>query len=457
MSAIITNELRTTIIANLEADLADSANSYYIAIGRSEDWNEADVAPDPVNSPYEILNLQHSLQSMLVVAQTSQTVPRYNWSNGTVYNAYDDADDGTGRYYVVTDSTQVYICLRQGRDAFGSLVASTVEPAGTSASPFVTADGYMWKFLYTIGAKDASDFLAANYLPVKYVTSVDSDSPISDVEQLGVQDAAVSGQIPSIRVTSGGSGYTSTPTVTIVGDGTGARAIATVSNGSVTKIEIDDSDSTFLFGSNYTYGNVLITGGGATDSAAASARLVIGPSDGFGANPTIDLNSTGLMFNAKPSGSFNNDFIIGNDFRQVAIVMNPKRDSLVDSDYREGSGICLRSLPFASVTVPFTADKTIEGNESLAQAWIDYVDSSSVYFHQNETTGFTPFKEGELVTELDGSGSGTLQVSGADGDSDAFQRADIDKYSGEVIFIDNRAAVVRSEEQTEDIKLIIQL
>ena len=41
MSAIITERIKKLMIQNLYDDITDSANNYYIAIGRSQDWDSA--------------------------------------------------------------------------------------------------------------------------------------------------------------------------------------------------------------------------------------------------------------------------------------------------------------------------------------------------------------------------------------------------------------------------------
>ena len=76
---------------------------------------------------------------------------------------------------------------------------------------------------------------------------------------------------------------------------------------------------------------------------------------------------------------------------------------------------------------------------------------------QTEDTGFLSFSEGEIVSETNGSGTGTLDVVGLDSDTRAFTYADVDQISGDVLFIDNRAAVTRSANAAEDIKIVIQI
>jgi hypothetical protein len=72
--------------------------------------------------------------------------------------------------------------------------------------------------------------------------------------------------VDTISVTTGGTGYTSAPTVTITaGGGTGAAATATLLNGAVTSITVTNG------GSGYTSApTVTITGGGGTNASASA-------------------------------------------------------------------------------------------------------------------------------------------------------------------------------------------
>jgi hypothetical protein len=62
----------------------------------------------------------------------------------------------------------------------------------------------------------------------------------------------VSGFVVGATVTSGGSGYTSAPSVAITGNGSGAAATATVSNGAVTAINITNAGSGYTTGATIT-------------------------------------------------------------------------------------------------------------------------------------------------------------------------------------------------------------
>jgi len=451
--AVVTNRIKKQVIANIQSDFNDSDNNYFAVIGRSEDWNDSDVAPTVTNSLREERNFRLAAQSAKKIIDLSFVVPRYNWSSGAIYSAYDDAQVGypTQTYYVMNDNNQVYICLQQSKDAAGNAQVSTVQPSGnTTGTPFDTADGYIWKFLYSIGALDANKFISANFIPTKLVTATDSDSPAADIEQETVQGNAIVGQVVGYAVDSGGAGYTSTPTVTVTGNGTKAKANATISGGQVVKVELIDSSGSYTLGSGYDYADVAITGGG-SPSKPASVRAILSTPLGLGGDPRDDLRSNGIMFNSKPDGTETGDFIVGNDFRQVGLMKNLE---LPDSDakFTESTGNGLKKLVFSSVSTAFTADNTIQGSTSGVQALIDRVDSSNVWYHQTEATGFGNFDSGENVTETDGNGAGVLNASFA-----PYVNPEVDMLSGEVLYIDNRASVTRATDQTEDIKIVIQI
>ena len=455
MPAIITDKFKKEVLLRMSEDIQDSANNYYVAIGRSVDWNDSDVAPTPTNSSRTERNLRNNMIAVKNVEAHSFIIPRYTWALGGIYSAYNDDQVGypNNSFYVITDENQVYICLEQGKNTLGQSLTSTVKPTGSLNTSFETADGYVWKFLYSIGALRASRFLSANYMPVTKFGAFDSDDPAEHVEQVGIQNAAVGGQIVSYQVLNGGTGYTTVPTITIYGDGTQAKATAVISGGAVSKIEVKDSAGSKAYGSNYTYSHIEISGGG---GANANARPILGPRSGFGADPRDDLRSTGIMFTAKPDGDEGSSWVVGNDFRQVTLIKNPK---IADSDatYTGNVGNAMRRMKLDVVTASFTVDKTILGSTSNAKAFVVKADSDEVWFVQDSDTQFRPFVEGEAITETDGSGAGVLDSAGVDADGLAFIKGDIDHNTGEILFIDNRAAVARSADQTEDIKIIIQL
>ena len=455
MPAIITDRFKKEILLNLQKDIDSAANNYYVSVGRPIDWNGTDTAPTPTNAIRTIRDAQNNMTAIKNVEAHSFVIPRYTWSLGAIYQAYNDNSVGhpTNSFYVITDENNIYVCLEAGQTALGQSVTSTVKPTGTLTTAFETADGYVWKFLYSVGALRASQFLSANFMPVTKFGPFDSDDAADHVEQVGIQNAASAGEVVGYQVTSGGSGYTTVPTVEVIGNGVAANATATISGGAVTKINVKDSDGNKAHGRNFTQAYVKITGG---NGSGAVARPIIGPAAGFGADPRDDLKATAMMFTAKPAGDEGSNWVIGNDFRQVTLIKNieiPDSDAL----YTGVTGNAMRRMKFSNISSSFSADKTILGSTSLANAYVVKSDSDEVWYIQDSDTKFEPFVEGEVISETDGSGAGTLDASGVDGDSFAYINGDVDISTGEVMYIDNRAAIQRSADQTEDIKIIIQL
>ena len=487
--AILTTKQKKLAIEQLIADFDSSVNEYYIGIGRSEDWNDSDVAPTTQTTLYEEEAFRDGLQSVKQVVDRTFVVPRYNWSSGAIYSAYDNKQVGypTQTYYVMNDNNQVYICLQQSKDNTGQPQPSTVQPTGnTTGVPFATADGYIWKFAYSISAIDANKFVAANFIPVKFQTATDSSSQASDIEQFTVQNNAVKGQILGFAIDSGGAGYSDQNTIQLdinaygydsalgfrdndsAGGGanlTGTRTMVlakgalTISGGAVVKAEVIDSSGTLTFGSGQRKARCTVSGGG-SPTKPAKIRPIFGCVDGMGADPRDDLKSTGLMMSIKATGSETTDgqadFVVGNDFRQVGIIKNPlQTDSATNGTFfNEGTGLALKQLKLAAVTQQFTADNTIIGASSNIKALIDRVDSSNIFYHQTEDTGYGDFVSGESITETNGNGAGTLTTTAS---LLPFIEPEIDTRDGEILYIDNRASVTRASDQTEDIKVVIQI
>ena len=109
MVAIITDRFKKQILNDLFTDVNDSSDTYYIAIGRSQDWNATDVAPIPTNTAKTERDFRNNMQAMKNAEDVSYVIPRYNWSSGTIYSGYDDHVEGypTNSYYVMNDEQEV--------------------------------------------------------------------------------------------------------------------------------------------------------------------------------------------------------------------------------------------------------------------------------------------------------------------------------------------------------------
>lgn len=434
MPAIITTKFRYQNARNLITDISDTSNSYYLFVARAQAWTPSDTS---VPTPQDRLSDEYDAWSNAIAlkriasSQVSHCAPRYNWVSGTTYSEYDDQDSAlsTKQYYVVTDELNVYKCIQAGAGA------SVVKPTGTATTISNTpgADGYRWKFMFTIAGNDVNKFLTNSFVPVKQL-SVDDGSI-----QWNVQSASVDGAIHRIRVTNGGSGYASAPTVNIVGDGTGATATAVISGGVVTAINMT------TVGSGYSRALVTLSGG--TPSVAATARAVISPQGGHGSNPITELGGFYVMTQVLLEGADGSgDFIIDNDYRQLGIVRNPF-DFGTTSVATSTTKSALSIINHGSTTGgSFSKDAEITGGTSGARAFVASTGTGVVKIYQNDTTGYVAFQVGEIITQ----GAVSASIS-------SLTDPEIEKYSGEVVYIENRSPVNRASNQTEDVRLVIEM
>lgn len=136
----------------------------------------------------------------------------------------------------------------------------------------------------------------------------------------------------SVSVTNQGTGYT-TATVQVVGDGTGATATATITDGKITAIVITAE------GTGYTTASITITGDGA--SASATATVYGDKLEIFDGNSWIDYLTT------KTEGR-NKDYFL-NETEGILMIKHysiPGKD-YIRTQYRYGEEVVNGSIELA--------------------------------------------------------------------------------------------------------------
>ena len=316
----------------------------------------------------------------------------------------------------------------------------------------------------TMSANTTGTVAANAILTFAYAADADAEANLTEADyaqylnQKASRDDSLAAGIERIEVTAGGSGYTGTPTVTITGDGTGATATVVKSGNTVSAITITNK------GTNYTRAKVVISGG---SGSLATARAVIAPNyrgsekSGHGTDPRAELGGFFMGVNVKLDGADGSgDITVGNDFRQIMLVKNPlngtgaaagqiaSSDTLKAMDYLDFSN----TFSVGSNVSSFTVDEVITGQTSGAVAFVTEIDTSNgfVYYHQNEKTGYVSFTNGEEVVGTLSSTNGTLESS------NAVKAAELDRESGDILFLENRLPINRTATQIEDIKIILE-
>jgi len=518
MAAIITDQLRILNAKNFVDSVQDSSNSYYAWIGLPDapefqsDWNSNPPAPkdslDDSNYYWDTMLALKKINS----GDVSQVVRKITWQSGTTYDmwrndidrdnpsqpsgAYDIYDSN---YYVMNSEYKVYICLFNNANPENSFRGgpSLDEPNFTDLEPREagsSGDGYIWKYLYTIKPNQIIKFDSTNYIAVP--TDWDTNSSYSAVRE----NAGTSGQIKIVTIRNRGVGigtanvtYTRVP---ILGDGRGAEATVVINNDS--KVE---SVTISRGGSGYSFGTLDLRGGGVPNGSIEPVfNVIIPPPGGHGANIYRELGAYNVLSYARfENDTQNPDFITGNQFAQVGIVKNPTNyNSTTKLTIDKASAVyALKLVGTGYSEASFTADSFVTQTVGLGSTAIgrvvSYDQQTGVlkYWQDRRTAGFNTDGTQNVVPvygfeQLKFTSSpttgGSVQITPTSGNTlnidqnfsgvsttinsrtyylgqefnNGISNPESQKYSGDIIYVDNRPSVTRSSSQKEDVKVILQ-
>ena len=484
MPAIITNRFRVHNSEQFQEAFSESSgNVMYLGIGRPQAFatstrgdgrtnNEGtDTAPI---TPADNRNAQSFPFDDLLAAKritssdVSFAIPRRNWVTGTTYDIYrhDYGDRITGTstaltansgattlhdatFYVLTTDRNVYKVLDNNSNA-----ASTVEPTGTSTTVLSTADGYKWKYMYTLSASEQSNFLSTDFMAVATNSTVSS--------------AAVDGAIDVIKIKSAGTGGADgTHTgIAIRGDGSNGTCSVTVAGGVVTAVTVTNAGTGYSFG---TVSNAQIVAAGATSLSGAELDVIIPPKGGHGKNAIEELGGFFVMLNTSLEGTESGnsgDVTVANDFRKISLIRDPLASgSAASATTLRGT----KAINLTGVSGSYVVDEKITqattGAVGKVVEW-DSVNNILYYIqtrHTNEgidsNGNQTAFSGTNVVTGAGGAtGTPTTSTSTIDNVSftSGYSASEIDADSGDILYIENRAPITRAADQTENIKLVIE-
>ena len=497
MSAIITEKFRQHNANQfVESFTEASASTYYLFLGKATAFSSTTTGgsdsspPTPGDSPQEEFRAWDSMLGAKIITSSDikYAVPRRNWANGTVYDMYrhdytssNTSTSGSSNlydstFYFLTSAYRLYKVL----DNNGGTAFSGSEPTSESSSPF-EAGGYVLKYMLTISTSDFAKYGTTDFIPVV------SDSTVSA--------AAVDGAIESLSITAG-SGYTDgTYYSAIYGDGatagtsSGAIVRITISSGSIVSFGLTAGTDTTIHaaGSGYTFGYVNLGSDYIfSDSSLSSSTtigsgsggaidVIISPDDGHGFNVVTEFGAHYVMSAITLTQAEGDDFTTGNDFRSVGIIVDPTTvgTSTVASSTTARQTYVVK-LDTSSGT--FDADEVITQASTGAVGKVVEWDStlSLLYYQQESFKGFgTNATTGNYVAfsgtnQITGGTSAATGTTGANTETvtlansntltltSGYATPELQEYSGDIIYLENRKPIQRASDQTEDIKIIIE-
>tara|TARA_X000001382_G_scaffold126282_1_gene112726 strand:- start:13400 stop:14956 length:1557 start_codon:yes stop_codon:yes gene_type:complete len=517
MAAIITDQLRILSAKNFVSGVQTSTNSYYGFIGLpnatayQSTWDSD--PPSPLDSLDQTNQVWDTMLSVKKInsSDATQVVNKNVWASGTTYDMWrnditiDNLSQPSGssniysaNYYVMNSDYRVYICLFNSATPENAFRGgpSLDEPTFTDLEPRAagsSGDGYIWKYLYTIKPSQAIKFDSTNYIPVPSNWSTSSDN--ASVRQ----NASASGQIKIVSIKERGVGLgtaQSYSNVPINGDGNGATATVVVNSDS--KI---DSVTISNGGSNYTFGTLdLVAGGLPVGTTNPIFNVIVPPPGGHGSDIYRELGAFNVLLYARfENDSENPDFVTGNQFARIGLIENPKKyetDSIFTDD--KGSAVyALRLTGTGYSSANFTADSLVTQTVGLGSTAVGRVVS------YNQTTGVLKYWQDRSNSGLNTDGTqnasptygftaerfsadiitgGSYNIIPSSGNtlsietsftgisttinnrdfnlgqnfSRGISNPELEKYSGNIIHVDNRPSITRSASQKEDVKIILQ-
>lgn len=371
-----------------------------------------------------------------------------SYTSANLFKVVTSSVQYSNKFYVRNNKDQVFKCLSNNGNAASTVMPETSLAGQLPENPYiVTSDGYKWKYMYTIPSGLKQKFFTSDYMPVTTETITTEN--------------AVDGRIDIVQVLNGGSGYYNglsinnySPTsniVSITGDGTGAQLTANIVNGVITGINILDG------GNNYTTATITVNDPLQTIVGnTASIRAVIGPKGGHGSNPLYELGASYRMlsvdFNGTINGALPTSSTGTDDFRQIGLIRNPRLASNASVAFdTTGFTMCTQIQVGGSST--FTPDTIVYVGSSYSSAVFSgrvvHFDSAQKILYLNALVGDSSQTTlaNQTIYEKDNVGvnGAIIQVT----------PPDINILSGQVLYIENRAKVIRNPNQTESTRIVI--
>lgn len=469
MSSLFTNYFGVQNAKNFEQFVTTTYGNTYITIGKNLDWPNSDTptAPtDTANTFYQYWNNVIALKK-ITAADMCLVVPRIDWVSESTYYAYtEDLEtfkktnssqiEYDNEFYVRNTKDQVFKCLANNITSNTDTAISTIMPEITIGGQLPenayieTADGYKWKYLYTIPPGLKQKFFTKEFMPI--------------TKEAIVTDTAVDGRLDVFKILDKGAGYnnnlsaTSLPISSVFGDGTDAVVTLKVNSTGINGANVTDVN-VYNAGSGYTSAQLEIYDPQKIPSTQDAVIVaVIGPPGGHGSDVARELGASNIMISVDITGDEDGAFPVGTSevhgFRQIGMLMDPV-DKLgipvTNSLYRGTIKLSLAGSTAGEQAATFDHDELVcireaDGKYSFSGS-VEHYDSTRNIAYITNVFG-TPTilrnlqNQGSIVTK-----SSTIL---------AIEEPVVKRYSGKLLYIENTSEITRALDRTVQFKFILR-
>ena len=486
--------------------------------GKDADWDTATPSPTDNFDYHGFVGDNMSFGKKVTSANVRRLARKVSWARGTKYEMYRhdysltnlSPITGSSRlydanYYVINSDYKVYICVDNGSSGISTTGnASLNEPTFTDLEPSKAGDGvdgYTWKYLFTVSPNDIIKFDSTDYISLPASWDTSTDAQVTSVRNNGNSDINEN-QIKQVYIKDRGQGYSAGSwELNILGDGEGAKCVVDVnSSGNITNAVVSAGGKGYSFGV-VDLGPIRPVGVGTVN---ANLIPIIPPAKGHGSDIYTELGADKVLVYARFDDS-TRDFPTDTKFGQIGIVKNPTTIGTASSIFNQNQYSSLGAFKFSSVsgestTVPaigqqitqvttqgtakgyissydretkvlkYTQDRTLFLNPTT----YDTQDHSGVTNTGNVLSFFTadPSQSATVNNILSGDGfTGTIDrnFTGINTNptgnklislglefTNGVANPEINKGSGDIIYIDNRPEISRNSRQKEDVKIILE-
>ena len=527
MAAIVTDQFRILNAGNFVDSVTDTSNSYFVFVGLSNpkasgygkdsSWDTSTPSPVDNFDYHGFVGDNMSFGKKITSGNVRRLARKVTWARGTKYEMYRhdysltnlSPITGSSRlydanYYVVNSDFKVYICINNGASGISTTGnASLNEPSFTDLEPTKAgdgADGYTWKYLFTISPSDIIKFDSTEYISLPNDWNTTTDTQITSVRNNG--DSNVNeNQIKQVYIKDRGQGYsTGSWELNILGDGSGGKVVVDVnSSGNITNAVISAGGKGYSFGV-VDLGPIRPVGVGTSN---ANLIPIIPPAKGHGNDIYTELGADKVLVYARFDDS-TRDFPVDTKFGQIGVVKNPTTIGTASSVFTGPQFSSLGAFKFASVSgestsVPAIGSKiTQTTTKGVAQGYVSSYDRETkvLKYTQDRTLFLNPTSYDSkdhagistsgnvLAFETDAPGGITINnILSSDGFTGTIDRnftgintnpsgtklislgleftngiasPEINKGTGDIIYIDNRPEINRNSRQKEDVKIILE-
>lgn len=348
----------------------------------------------------------------------------------------------SNKFYVRNSSDQVFKCLFNNNGAQSNTMPEITIGGDLPENPYIeTVDGYKWKYMYSIPTGLKNKFFTDKYMPV--------------IRDTIVFDNAKNGRIDIIKIINGGSGYyagssvNNYSVVNVTGDGTLANVSVDVVNGVIVDINILNG------GNNYTTATVTLADPlQQAIGNTANLQAVISPQYGHGFDPQRELGGSTVMVSLDFDGDVEGNLPVQSDgtdlIRQICIAK--------DVQYANGTFGTASYFPMytqiitSNPPVDFVHNETVYVGASFAtstfSAKVAHFDNNTNTLYVNNIVGDISNIENETIYQKDSPSSFAKVFN--------LIQPSINIFSGEILFIENRAKITRNADQTESTKFVVE-